>query len=355
MRRSRAKLRAGVIGTGMGRYHMEGYATHPRSELVAVCDLNQEEARAFADQYGASYVCTDYRELLALEELDAVSIAAPNFLHAPMALAALQAGKHVLCEKPMALTAADAQAMVKAARKAGTRLMINVSLRFNPLHQGLKRKALAGEFGGVYYARSRWIRRKGMPLVDFPQTGSMGRGDWFVQKEKSGGGALVDIGIHMFDLAWWLLGSPKPTSVLASVYSELLPKRLAALGVKGDVDDLAAAFVKFETGQSLALEVSWDAFQAPQLGYELFGASGGARWANWSTEATLYSDSRTGKPVDRLFKGRTKGAGSSYHHFIDACLDPELPLIASGEEILQVARVLEAIYKSQATGRAVNL
>jgi predicted dehydrogenase len=351
---AKKKLRAGVIGTGMGRYHMEGYAKHPGSELVAVCDLNQEEAQAFADQYGAKHVFKDYRDLLAMDDLDMVSIAVPNFLHAPMTLAALAAGKDVLCEKPMALQASDAEAMVKAAKKAKKRLMINVAMRFNPLHQGLKAKAAAGDFGDIYYAKSHWIRRKGMPVVDFPQTGSMGRGDWFVQKSRSGGGALIDIGIHMFDLAWWMLGSPKPTSVLASVYSELLPKRMAKLGVKGDVDDLATAFVKFSTGQTLAVEVSWDAFQAPNLGYELFGTTGGARWADWSKEVTLFSDTKAGRPVDKTYRG-LKMVKSSYYHFVDACLDRDLPMIASGEEIVNVARVLDAIYQSQKTGKAVAL
>jgi predicted dehydrogenase len=353
LRTTGRKLRAGVIGTGMGRYHMEGYAKHPRSQLFAVCDLNQEEARAFATQYGAKHVFADYHQMLAMEELDLVSIAAPNYLHAPMTLEALRAGKDVLCEKPMALSARDAEAMVQEARRRQRRLMINVGMRFNPVHRGLRDRVTAGDLGRVYYAKSYWIRRKGMPVVDFPQTGSMGRGDWFVQKSKSGGGALIDIGIHMFDLVWWLMGSPRPTHVLASAYAELLPSRMAAAGVKGDVDDLASALVKFDTGQTLSLEVSWDAFQEPNLGYQLFGTTGGARWGNWAKSLTLFSDSR-GKAASKEFSPKKK-VPSSYHHFVDACLDRDLPLIASGEEILHVARVLDAVYASQKTGKAVAL
>ena len=352
--RATQPLRAGVIGTGMGRYHMQGYATHPRSELVAVCDLNLPEAKEFAAKYGAKHVFRNYRDLLAMDDLDLVSIAVPNHLHAEMAVAALKAGKDVLCEKPMAIKVADAEAMVKAAKQAKRRLAINVVLRFFPLHQGLRDLVAAGRLGDVYYAKSHWIRRKGMPVVDFPQTGEMGRGDWFVQKRKSGGGALIDIGVHMLDLAWWLLGSPKPKSVLAGVYSELLPKRLAKVGVKGDVDDLAAALIKFDTGQTLQVEVSWDAFQEPYFGYQLFGTTGGARWANRAKTVTLFSDDRGGRATQKEFAGKKKTA-DSYHHFVDACLDRDLPLIASGEEILHVARMLEAIYTSQKTGRAVAL
>jgi predicted dehydrogenase len=338
----------------MGRYHMEGYATHPRSELYAICDLNLPEAKQFAAKYGVKHVFRDYRDMLAREDLDLVSIATPNHLHAEMTIAALQAGKHVLCEKPMAIKVEDAEAMVQAAKKAKRRLGINVGLRFYPLHHGMRDLVASGRLGEVYYAKSNWIRRKGMPVVDFPQTGEMGRGDWFVQKRKSGGGALIDIGVHMLDLVWWLMGSPRPRQVLAGVYSELLPARLAKVGVRGDVDDLATALIRFDGDQTLQVEVSWDAFQEPYFGYQLFGTAGGARWANRARTVTIFSDLKGGKPTQKEFAAKRQVA-SSYHHFVDACLDRDLSLLASGEEILAVARMLDAIYTSQKTGRAVGL
>lgn len=354
MTRPKKKLRAGVIGTGMGRFHMDGFATHPNSELLAVCDLNLEEARFFADKYGAKHVFRDYRKLLAMDELDIVAAAVPNYLHAQMTIAALKAGKDVLCEKPMAIRVADAAAMVREAKRHRKRLMINVGMRFTPVHQEMHRRISAGDLGDVYYAKSHWIRRKGIPRADFPADGEMGRGEWFVQKRKAGGGALVDIGIHLLDLVWWQIGSPKPTTVLASTYSELLPSRLAKVGVKGDVDDLAAALVKFSTGQTLFLEVSWDAHQPPDLGYEIFGTKAGAAWRDWEDTATLYHDTKAGKPTQKTIRpaGRER---SSYWHFVDCCLDRRRTMNASGEEILQVARVLDAIQQSQKTGRAVNL
>jgi len=351
---SKGKLRCGVIGTGMGRYHMEGYATHPKSELVAVCDLNFEEAKQFADKYGAKHVFRNYRDLIAMEELDAVSIAVPNYLHARMTIAALEAGKDVLCEKPMATKLADAEAMVKAAKKAKKRLMINMAMRFNAGHQALKQQIADGELGEIYYAKSQWIRRKGMPLVDFPRTGSMGRGEWFVKKSQAGGGATVDIGVHMFDLVWWLIGGPKPVTVLASQFSELLPKRVAKVGVTGDVDDLASAYVKFDTGQAMFFEVSWDAFQAPFLGYRIFGTEAGAEWGGWDSGHTLYLDDKKGRPIQKALKAKGE-AKSPYWSFVDACVDRRAKMMASGEECLNVMRVLDAIGRSQKTGKAIAL
>jgi predicted dehydrogenase len=352
MAKAKRSLRAGVIGTGMGRYHMQAYATHPRSELWAVCDLNVAEATQFARKYGAKHVFRDYRDMVATEELDIVSVAAPNYLHAPMTIAALEAGKDVVCEKPMATRLADAERMVAAAKRHHRRLMIGMSMRFSSIHQELHRRIAAGELGEIYYAKTHWIRRKGIPVADFPQTGDMGRGDWFVQKAKSGGGALVDIGVHMFDLVWWLTGTPQPTQVLASTYSELLPSRLANVGVKGDVDDLATALVKFRTGQTVFAEVSWDSHQAPMLAYHIFGTKGGATWENWQQELTIYHDDRRGKPTQTTVKPRGK-APNPYWHFVDCCLDRRAPMLAAGEECLNVMRVLDAIGRSQKSGQAI--
>jgi len=354
MRPSKRTLRAGVIGTGMGRYHMEGYASHPNAELLAVCDLNTEEAQSFADKYGAKHVFRDYRKMLEMEELDAVSVVVPNYLHARMTIAALEAGKHVLCDKPMATKLEDAKAMVKAADRAGKRLMINMAMRFNALQWEVRDRIQAGALGSVYYAKSHWIRRKGMPRADFPATGTMGRGEWFVKKRQAGGGASVDIGVHMFDLVWWLIGSPRPAVALASTYSELLPRRLAEVGVKGDVDDTASVFVKFRTGQTIFMEVTWDAYQRPYLGYEIFGTEAGIDWRDWAAEATLYDDDKKGKPRSSPISS-SREVTTPYWHFIDACLDPRKKMIASGEECLNVARVLDAIHRSQQMGKAVAL
>jgi predicted dehydrogenase len=345
--RPKRKLRAGVIGTGMGRYHMEGFATHPRAELLAVCDLNVQEAKTFASKYGAKYVFRDYRDMVAMEELDMVAVATPNYLHARMTIAALRAGKHVLCEKPMATRLTDAKAMVREAGRAKRRLMVNMSYRFDRRQQELKRRIEQGELGHIYYAKSHYTRRHGTPL---------GESDWFVSKKKAGGGPIVDLGVHAFDLVWWLMGSPRPSWVLGATYSELLPRRLAKGGVKGDVDDLAAAMVRFDTGPMIFFEASWEGHQQGHEGYEIFGTKGGAACWDWESDLKmmLYFDDKKGKPVDRPVRPPRKKV-SAYWHFVDACLDRRIKMLASGEECLAVARVLDATQRSQKTGKAIRL
>jgi predicted dehydrogenase len=254
----------------------------------------------------------------------------------------------------MATRLEDAEAMVRAAKRWKKRLMIHMIMRFNALQWEVHDRTSQGELGDIYYGRSHWMRRKGMPRADFPATGDMGRGEWFVKKRQAGGGASFDIGVHAYDLVWWLMGCPKPKSVLAATYSELLPTRLAQVGVKGDVDDLATAIVKFNTGQTVFVEVSWDAHQKPHLGYELFGTKAGVSWGEWGEHAVLYQDDRRGRPQEKQVRPRRK-APSAYWHFVDCCLDRRRKMIASGEECLQVARVLDAIHRSQKAGGAIAL
>ncbi len=341
------KLKAGVIGLGMGRNHAAGYAAHPKCELFAVCDADRGRAQEAAEKYGARHILRDWRKLLAMEELDLVSIAVPNYLHARMTIAALRAGKHVLCEKPMATRLADAEAMVRAARRAGKRLMINMSYRFDPLQQELHRRILRGDLGDLYYAKSHYTRRHGTP----------GRpGSWFMSKRKAGGGPSVDLGVHAYDLVWWHLGSPRPTWVLGGMFGELLPRRLGAVGSRDNVDDLACAMVRFATGQVIFFEASWEGHQPGHQGFEIYGAKAGASCRDWESnlKMTIHSDDRRGRPVDRPLKAPRRRT-SAYRHFVDACLDPEMPMLASGEECIHVARVLDALQRSQKTGRAVRV
>jgi predicted dehydrogenase len=216
-----APLKVAVIGTGMGRYHMKEFVESPNVKLVAVCDLNREEAMSFAKQYGAEKVVSDYRDLWQVPNLDAISIAVPNLLHASIAIEALERGLHVMCEKPMATTLGDAIRMVETAKAQNKRLMIGMSQRFKPQSLALRGMVDRGELGEIYYARTTWIRRRGVPVIHFRSGGSMGRGTWFVDKGKAGAGALFDIGVHMFDLTWWLMGNPKPVSVSAASYRNL--------------------------------------------------------------------------------------------------------------------------------------
>ncbi len=348
------KLKAGIIGTGMGRLHMDGYSKDPRVEVFAICDINRKEAEEFAKKYKASYVFTDYKKMLDMEEIDFVSIATPNYLHAPMSIVALRREKHVLCEKPMATNLKDAQAAVEAAKKAKKRLMVHMSMRFLPQFHLMKRLINKGILGKIYYGKSSLIRQKGVPVLDVPSAtnGVMGRGSWFVQKEKSGGGALMDIGVHMYDLGWWLMGSPEAASVLGSMFAEVTPPRFKERGICANVDELSTVLVKFKNGASLFSEVSWDAHMEPGMSIQIFGDKAGIRWQNSSLilfreeEGTSTTTSIQLLPKDSL--------ETSYHPFVSAILEPDKKMIASGEECLEVMKVLDAIKESNQAKQSIN-
>lgn len=346
------KLKAGIIGTGMGRLHMEGYSKDPRVEIFAICDINRKEAEEFAKKYKASYVFTDYEKMLDIEEIDFVSIATPNYLHAPMSTAALGREKHVLCEKPMATNLKDAKAMVEATKKARKRLMIHMSMRFFPQFYLMKRLINKGILGKIYYGKSSWIRRKGTPIIDFPSTGTMARGNWFVQKQKSGGGALMDIGVHVYDLGWWLMGSPEVASVLGSMFAEITPTRFKERGVFADVDELSTVLVKFKNGASLFSEVSWDAHMEPGISIQIFGDKAGIKCQDSSL--TLFREEEGMSTATSIQLPSEDSLETSYHHFVSAILEADKKMIASGEECLEVIKVLDAIQESNQAKQSIN-
>jgi predicted dehydrogenase len=345
------KLRVAVVGTGMGRYHMEAFAKQTDVELAAICDLNEPEARQFARQYGVTQVFTDYREMFSLKELDAVSIATPNCLHAPMTIDALRKGKHVLIEKPMALNAREARAMVAEAKKADKRLMVEQAMRFSRDAQLLRAYYDRGEFGEVYYARATWIRRKGWPRLNFEPGGSMGRGEWFIRKEEAGFGALADIGVHLLDLAWYLMGAPKPLAVSGMLWNKVAAPILKRRKMPCEVDEMAGGFIRLEGGRVIAVEVCWDSHNAPVQEARIYGDKGGCSLF----PAKVYR----GEDIVESVELGTQHGGypleDAYTHFIECIRDPRKKMIASGEEIIQVMQMLEGIGRSAEAGREISL
>ena len=243
------KIRVGVVGLGIGRHHIAGYQAHPEAEVVGIADLDEARLQEIGDQYGVANRYATLADMLAAQALDVVSVATPNKFHMPLTVEALEAGCHVLCEKPMALSAAEARQMLAAAERAGRRLMINFSYRFNEQSQALKERVDAGELGEIYFGRTMWHRRRGMPRF----------GGWFGQKAMSGGGPLIDLGVHRLDLALWLMGYPKPVWVMGGAYNPIASALAQAQGVEYDVEDLAVAMIRFENGAMLAVEASWAA------------------------------------------------------------------------------------------------
>ena len=216
--------------------------------------------------------------MLALPELDAVSVCTPNFLHAELALASMAAGKHVLCEKPMANTLENAQQIAKAAKEVSTIFMMGMNNRFRGDTTVLKALIEAGELGDIYYAKCGWVRRAGIP----------GLGGWFTTKSMSGGGPLIDLGVHMLDMTMYLMGNPAPVSVSGSTYAHFGPRGLGSSNygykpdpstpLKYDVEDLATGLIKFDNGATLFVEASWASHIAHEKNYSiLMGTEGGAQ------------------------------------------------------------------------------
>lgn len=278
---SAATLRAGVIGLGWaGRQHMAAYASQADVELVALAGMEADQLADLGDQYeiATEHRYADWADLVGSGAVDVVSIATPTTLHAPIAIAALDAGIHVLSEKPMAENAEVGQTMVDAARRNERVLEVSFNHRRRGDVQVLKQLIDAGVLGEIYYAKAGWLRRQGIP----------GMGSWFTRQATSGGGPLMDIGVHMLDMSLHLLGEPAVRAATAATYAEFGPRGRGAaaygLGRKTDVtpadfdvEDLATAFLRLEGGGTLLLESSWAQWiPYDQCYVTVYGSEGGA-------------------------------------------------------------------------------
>jgi predicted dehydrogenase len=338
-------VRVGMIGAGWpGERHADGYLAAPGCRIVAVADSHPERGEIFAARYGKPRegmpiaVYKDYHELLADKSIDAVSVALPNFLHRPATVAALDAGKHVLCEKPPALNAAEAREMTDAARRSGKLLAFALQRRFSPAVEAVHEAVVAGELGEVYHARAVWARTWGVPS---------GVGAWFTDPARAGGGALIDIGVHVLDMGWYLMGCPAPATVSGQVFNKFPHET--------KTDDSAFALVRFADGRSLHLETSWVLAQAEEeFAVHLYGTRGGAR----------VSDNRldfyTVAAAERTSRGRVISAGwqqaflKQSANFI-AAIRGETELRTPGEHGAQVMAMIDGIYRSAREGREVVL
>ncbi len=337
-----------VIGLGMGRHHAKSFHEHPDAKLVAVSDPDAKRCADAVKEFGCkSY--GDVAEMLKAEKPDVVSVATPNAFHAPLAIQALEAGSHVLCEKPMAMSAAEARQILAAAAKAKRRVMINFSYRFSPATYFLKQQVDSGILGKVYAGRTVWHRRRGMP----------GFGGWFGQKKLAGGGPLIDLGVHRLDLALWLMGHPKPQWVLANTFDPIASRIAREQGKAYDVEDSAFAMIRFADGTMLNVEASWAVNQGPREFMEtrLYGTKAGLIQHNtgegYDFTSAIHLE-QDGVQYDLAPHPPIPAAKSSYHHFIEAIRDGK-PHTATGEEGLIVMELLDAIYASAARGEPVRI
>ena len=355
------RLKVGIIGCGgiANGKHLPSLKAINRVDLVAFCDLIEEKAIKAAKEYGTpdAKVYTDYQELLKDESIDVVHVLTPNRMHAQISIDALHAGKHVMCEKPMAKTAEDARRMVAAAKESGKKLTIGYQHRHKPETQYLKQVIDSGELGDIYYAKALAIRRRGTP-------------NWgvFLNEYEQGGGPLIDIGTHALDLTLWMMDNYKPKAVLGSTFKKL-GNQTETGNAWGDwdpkeftVEDSAFGFVTMENGATIILESSWalNTLDVREAQTTLCGTLGGADMADglrfnkveWGKQCVQKPDLSGGGVA--FYDGASSGDPAEVEcaQWLNAVLNDKTPLVLP-EQALVVTQILEAIYTSAKTGKAV--
>jgi predicted dehydrogenase len=371
-----APIRIGLLGTGFiaGAGHLPGIASYPGAEAVIVCDTDAARLAAFADTWHIAETRATWDEVLDPTRVDAVSVCLPNSLHAAATLAALERGLHVMCEKPMALTVADADAMVEASRHSTGLLAIKVHNRYRRSSLEAKRLIEAGALGEVYHAEVNFYRRDGIPGV----------GSWFTQRALSGGGALADNGIHGLDATLWLLGNPAVEAV-----SGIISDRIGQAAARGDstaaakvlathridpstrrgpvifdVEDSAFALLRAAGDISIAVTATWAASRDDAESLTILGTAGGLTldWANGGDSLHFYGptpEQDTHTVFDPADEPGGLGAWSaahvrSTHAFLDAIAYGR-PTPVDPASVATVMHVIDAVYASAAAGREVRL
>ncbi|MGD0540168.1 MAG: Gfo/Idh/MocA family oxidoreductase [Tepidisphaeraceae bacterium] len=286
------KLRLGAVGIGhvWSWAHAKPWLNHPEIEFVGVCDIAKEKADQFAADHSIKHSVADYHELLKLD-LDLVDICTPNLYHSEIAVAALERGCNVFTEKPDAISPEEALKMADAARKSGKVLMAMRNNRWHPATRFLNQYIQQGNAGEIYTGRCGWQRRRGIP----------GKGGWFTTKALSGGGPLIDLGVHFIDIAIWLMGNPRPVAVSGATYCKFAQSTTSdsANATFGDakengvfdVEDLAMGFIRFDNGASLQIEFSWASnVEGENTFVELRGTKAGCFLTNWSPKVLSETD-----------------------------------------------------------------
>jgi len=346
-------LKVGVIGVGgIASTHFPGWIDSPHTELVALSDMMPETLNRVADEHKVSRRYTKPEDLIADPDIDIVDICTPNAYHMPLSVAALQAGKHVICEKPLAPTPQDIKQMIAARDKSGKMLMTAQHFRFGGAARALKAEIETGILGEIYHARSWMLRRSWAPLRP-----------GFIMKKHSGGGPCIDIGVHILDLTLWMMGNPKPISV-TGITQDKLAKQAGTFSTWGgkipdsfDVEEFAAAFVRFENGASLILEVSWllhHATTGEDMQMWLYGTKGGSNWpkneiltANNDTEQLLNLQLQRNFDLGEEHAAECKA-------FAEAIVNGA-PSPVPAEQSMDVMAILDCLYRSAETHKEVTL
>jgi predicted dehydrogenase len=349
------EVRIGCIGVGqIGKQHLENYQKIPGAQVVAIADIDAGELARVGERYQIAARYTDFHELLRRDDLDAVDVCLHNNLHRPATVAALEAGVHVYCEKPMAGAYADAQAMYAKAQETGLMLAIQSRLLFEVETRAARAVIDQGLLGKRYHARSYGFRRRGRPYVDGYGTST------FVQKEHASGGALYDVGVYHIIQILYLLDNPRPLRISGQIYQEtdMNPARREASGY--NVEELGMGFVRFENGVTLDILESWAIHLDRFEGSFVVGSQGGVRlepfgYFHSAGDLSFDSTADLGEFAYRLHNVHAQGDAydSAQHHWI-AALQGRVELLPTAELALNTMLISEGIYLSSKLGREVT-
>jgi predicted dehydrogenase len=344
------KIRIGLIGAGniAQNAHIPAYLKQKDVELVGVCDIKEERAKEVAQKYNMKYAVKDFNDLLAIDEIDAVSICTWNNGHAAAAIAAAKAGKHILCEKPMSMNGPEAEAMLKASKENKVTFMMGFVNRFRGDSKVIKGLAEAGRFGDIYYSKAGWLRRRGTPL------------GWFTDLSKAGGGPAIDIGVHVIDLTWYFMGKPKPVSISSATYNKIGDYKTKGVSrwtafdtddLKFETEDSANGLIRFENGATMNFEISW-AINGKDTGIysDVYGTKAGASLNPF----TIYDEVENYLMDSSPVVNNEDSFANEIRHFLDCIKEGSEP-ISTAEDGVNIQKILNGIYESAKLGKEILL
>jgi predicted dehydrogenase len=367
------KIKIGIIGCGgiARQKHMPSIKQFAdRAEMVAFCDIIRERAEKAAREYGteSAGIYADYKEMLADKNLqiDAVHVCTPNVSHSPITVAAFEAGKHVMCEKPMAHNTEDARRMIDAWKKSGKKFTVGYQNRFRDDTTALQKSCAKGSLGEIYFAKAHALRRRAVPTWGV-----------FPNKALQGGGPLIDIGTHALDLTLWMMNNYKPVSVTGQVFYKLGRSPDGPEGnVFGpwdpktfEVEDSAFGFVKMENGAAVYLEASWalNVLKSMEASMTLCGTKAGAEihhGGSYPKDELIYNLAENNQLMEKIISpsisvdffsgGAPAEAVREQDQWLDAILNDKEPLVKP-EQAFVVTQILDAVYKSAEAGKEIIL
>ncbi len=327
-------IKVGVIGLGIGRWHIENYLAMPDVKVLAICDIDEQKLKSMTIKYGIPKIYKHYEDLCQNEEIDAVSVCVPNNMHAPVIISALENNKHVLCEKPISHSLSDAEKILQTSRKfPDLKAMMTMKFRFNKDVVYTKGILEKGELGDIYYGFASYIKLLNDNIEN----------SWRKDKNLSGGGTLMDNGLHIIDLIWWLMGCPKFSKVSGAIYDE------HGRANKSDIEYLATGIIKFENGASMFFESAWAKHTDKEnMEARIFGTKGSI--SLWPSRICYLVDN---KIVSKSINTSDFNSQNQFKHFISCIMNNKQP-IPNLEQGVELLRIINALYRSTETENEHN-